>query len=337
MAKRTRAFDLSAVVEAVSAPEEIPEEWDLETVTAEILTMKQDAGNAILGIGQRLIEVKARLPHGEWLPWLEDRVEFSERTARNFMRLAREWTNRQALADLGAAKALLLLALPAEERNQFMEEIHMVKGEEKAVIDMTTRELEKAIRERDAARKTAEQAQADVKVTEESLAKITEDLKLFRESLERATSEKEQAVARSASLETELAALRAKPVDVAVMAVDQEKLDATRAEAVAEMQVEVDEAKAAAAKAEEKRKSAEAALAEANAKLEAAWKAEKRALIRADRELSQFELLFGQVQETVSKLRSLLLEVRSREEPGAAEKLVHALLLLSDKVKEAAQ
>ncbi len=44
------------------------------------------------------------LPHGEWLPWLTEQVEFSERTARNFMRLAREWTNRQALADLGAAK-----------------------------------------------------------------------------------------------------------------------------------------------------------------------------------------------------------------------------------------
>lgn len=30
------------------------------------------------------------LPHGAWLPWLEEQVEFSERTARNFMRLARE-------------------------------------------------------------------------------------------------------------------------------------------------------------------------------------------------------------------------------------------------------
>ena len=72
----------------------------IETITAEILTMKQTAGDAILGIGQRLIEAKAMLPHGEWLPWLNEQVEFSERTARNFMRLAREWTNRQALADL---------------------------------------------------------------------------------------------------------------------------------------------------------------------------------------------------------------------------------------------
>lgn len=132
----------------------------IETITAEILTMKQTAGDAILGIGQRLIEAKAMLPHGEWLPWLNEQVEFSERTARNFMRLAREWTNRQALADLGAAKALTLLALPPEEREQFMSEHHVVDGEEKAVIDMTSRELEKAVKERDEALRAAKAAKA---------------------------------------------------------------------------------------------------------------------------------------------------------------------------------
>ena len=48
----------------------------------------------------------------------------------------------------------------------------------------------------------------------------------------------------------------ARPVDVAVMAVDQEKIDAARSEAVAEMQAKVDKAKAARDKAEEKRKEA---------------------------------------------------------------------------------
>lgn len=97
------AFDISKFAGARQAPQA---ERGIESITAEILQLKQDAGNAILGIGQRLIEAKAMLPHGEWLPWLTEQVEFSERTARNFMRLAREWTNRQALADLGAAKAL---------------------------------------------------------------------------------------------------------------------------------------------------------------------------------------------------------------------------------------
>ena len=80
-----------------------PTERSIGDITNEILRLKQDAGNAILGIGQRLIEAKAMLPHGEWLPWLTEQVEFSERTARNFMRLAREWTNRQALGAVGFA------------------------------------------------------------------------------------------------------------------------------------------------------------------------------------------------------------------------------------------
>lgn len=87
----------------------------IEAITQEILDAKRRGGEAILTIGRCLTEAKQALPHGEWLPWLNERVEFSERTARNFMRLSREWSNRQALADLGAAKALTLLALPAEE------------------------------------------------------------------------------------------------------------------------------------------------------------------------------------------------------------------------------
>lgn len=84
---------------------------DIETITSEILDAKRAGGEAILTIGQRLTEAKAVLGHGEWLPWLTERVEFSERTAQNFMRLAREWSNPQTLADLGASKALTLLAL----------------------------------------------------------------------------------------------------------------------------------------------------------------------------------------------------------------------------------
>ena len=41
----------------------------------------------------------------------------------------------------------MLLALPPEEQERFMEENHVVDGEEKSVIDMTSRELEKAVKE----------------------------------------------------------------------------------------------------------------------------------------------------------------------------------------------
>lgn len=137
-----------SVIELASAA---PAARDIEVITEEILSLKQTAGSAILEIGQRLIEAKQMLPHGEWLHWLEERVEFSERSANRFMRLAREWSNPTTLSDLGASKALQLLALPPAEREEFLQEKHIVNGEAKSVVDMSARELEKAVKARDAA------------------------------------------------------------------------------------------------------------------------------------------------------------------------------------------
>lgn len=329
-----KKIDPSALMERVDRAacleQAVPAVRDIETITAEILTLKQNAGDAIIGIGQRLIEAKEMLPHGAWLPWLEEQVEFSERTARNFMRLAREWTNRQALADLGAAKALTLLALPPEERAQFMEEHHTINGEDKTVIDMTSRELEQAIRERDKARLAAEAAQADAKSAEESRAKMEADMALLKEQCRSS----QDAVAAA---QKELEELKAKPVDVAVMAVDQEKLDAARAEAVAEMQAKVDKAKAARDKAEENRKAAEAALAEIRTKLEEVGKAERKAAIAGDSDLAVFQLLFGQAQEIANKLHGLLIKAQGREDGSQAAGMQKALSKLAELIGKAAE
>lgn len=309
----------------------------IETITAEILTMKQTAGDAILGIGQRLIEAKAMLPHGEWLPWLNEQVEFSERTARNFMRLAREWTNRQALADLGAAKALTLLALPPEEREQFMSEHHVVDGEEKAVIDMTSRELEKAVKERDEALRTAEEAKAAAEAAEHSRAKMEADMAALKELHQAARDSEAMSREELEKLKAELKALQEKPVDVAVMEVDQDALDAARREAVAEMQAKVDKATEARKKAEEKRKKAEEDLEALRQQLEAFQQAERRAVIAGDKDLATFELLFSQGNETVNKLHGLLLKVRGRGDQELAEKLQKALLALADLTRRCAE
>ena len=326
-----RKFDLSAMMDTVSGLElSAPESRDIETITAEILTLKQSAGDAIIGIGQRLIEAKEMLPHGSWLPWLEERVEFTDRTARKFMRLAREWTNRKALSDLGATKALTLLALPPEEREIFMEEHHLVNGEEKTVIDMTSRELEQAIRERDEARQAAEAAQADAKTAEESRAKMEADMALLREQCQSS----QEAVAAA---QKELEELKAKPVDVAVMAVDQEKLDQARAEAIAEMQAKVDKAKAARDKAETQRKAAEAALTEVKARLEEAGKAERKAAIAGDSDLAVFQMLFGQAQELSNQLHGLLLKARGRGNESQAAGMRKALSALAELIGKAAE
>lgn len=302
----------------------------IETITDEILDAKRTGGEAILTIGRCLIEAKDMLPHGEWLPWLNERVEFSERTARNFMRLAREWTNRQTLADLGAAKALTLLALPAEEREQFVEDHN--------VIDMSARQLKEAIRERDEARKAAETAKADASVAEQARAKMEADMAVVNASLTAAREEKQKADQEAARLENELAALKARPVEVAVeTVVDPEAIEKAKAEAVAEIQTKLDKAREAKAKADEKRKQAEASVEILKKSLENMERNEKKAALSSDKDVAQFEVLFNQGQELANKMRGLLLKARGREDPSAAQGMEKALTALAEAVRRCAE
>ena len=302
----------------------------IETITDEILDAKRTGGEAILTIGRCLIEAKDMLPHGEWLPWLNERVEFSERTARNFMRLAREWTNRQTLADLGAAKALTLLALPAEEREQFVEDHN--------VIDMSARQLKEAIRERDEARKAAEAAKADASAAEQARAKMEADMAVVNASLAAAREEKQKADQEAARLENELAALKARPVEVAVeTVVDPEAIEKAKAEAVAEIQAKLDKAREAKAKADEKRKQAEASVEILKKSLENMERNEKKAALSSDKDVAQFEVLFNQGQELANKMRGLLLKARGREDPSAAQGMEKALTALAEAVRRCAE
>ena len=302
----------------------------IETITDEILDAKRTGGEAILTIGRCLIEAKDMLPHGEWLPWLNERVEFSERTARNFMRLAREWTNRQTLADLGAAKALTLLALPAEEREQFVEDHN--------IIDMSARQLKEAIRERDEARKAAEAAKADASAAEQARAKMEADMAVVNASLAAAREEKQKADQEAARLENELAALKARPVEVAVeTVVDPEAIEKAKAEAVAEIKAKLDKAREAKAKADEKRKQAEASVEILKKSLENMERNEKKAALNSDKDVAQFEVLFNQGQELANKMRGLLLKARGREDQTAAQGMERALKALAEAVGRCAE
>lgn len=302
----------------------------IESITDDILEAQRKGGEAVLTIGRCLIEAKDMLPHGEWLPWLAEKVGYSEKTAQNFMRLAREISNPQALADLGATKALKLLALPPEEREAFVADHN--------VIDMTTRQLDQAIRERDEARKAAEAAKADASIAEQARAKMEADMATTKNLLERAQAEADSAGSRARALEEKLRILQEKPVEVAVeTVVDQEALERARAEAVAEMQANLDKARAAKEQAEARRKNAEDALEQVRLQLEAQAKAEKKAALGADKDVAQFEVLFNQGQELANKLRGLLLKARGREDPSAAQGMERALRALADLVGRCAE
>jgi hypothetical protein len=75
--------------------------------------LKQGAEHA-MHAGDLLLEAKASLPHGQWLPWLAEHCTVSERTAQLYMRLARARpeieANAQSLADLTMRAAAEMLA-----------------------------------------------------------------------------------------------------------------------------------------------------------------------------------------------------------------------------------
>lgn len=304
------------------------EERDIEVITEEINFYKRQAGSAILEIGKRLVEAKAQLSHGEWLPWLEEKVAFSERSAQQYMRLWKEYGKSALSADLSISKALVLLALPESEREDFTTGTHSVNGEEKTVSAMTVKELEKAIAERNAAREEAEKAAADIQEAKDTALAAQEELARVRKELEE---------------------LRTRPVEVAVQTVDAsaeqtvdasaEQIAAARLEAEKAAAAQVEKAKKTLAEAQERLRKAEeqtaAAAKEKDAALDAAksYKAEaeaarKKLAASGNEGLIKFKTLFDQTVENVNRLAELL-----RQQPeGEREKLSRAMQALSQQI-----
>lgn len=210
---------------------ELQETRSIETITAEILVYKAQAGAAILEIGRRLIEAKEQLSHGDWLPWLENQVDFTERAAQRFMRLAREYSNPTLVSDLGYTKALALLAVPAEERETFAAEVD--------AEHCTAQELREAIKARDEAINQAkgwalkcESAKADADAAREAARKREEELSLSQGVITGLKEEKKQ-------LRAEVKELKSRPVEVATKDAAPEQIEAAKAEARAEAEQEL--------------------------------------------------------------------------------------------------
>ncbi len=328
----------------------------IETITEEILSYKRTAGESILEIGRRLKEAKALLSHGEWLPWLSEKVEFSERSAQNFMRLADAYQNPQTLADLGASKALVLLALSPVERDEFLSEKHDVRGAEKTVPEMSARELEEAIRQRKLAELKAAETARELDRQKEATAEAEAAAEKAQEAAEAARAEVEDAKSislaaqeRTAELERELKALRDKPVDVAVQTVDasaeqiaaavkeaekaaKAKRDAAvakKAEELKAAEAQRDEARKAVENAEAGRKTAEEQAAALRVELE---KARKSAAAMDNKALAEFGVLFRQAQETVNRLTEIAGELDEENRP----KVYRALGALRNMIAEKA-
>jgi hypothetical protein len=79
-----------------------------------------------IAAGRLLIEAKEQLAHGQWLPWLRDHCQVSERMAQRYMLLARHAPELEAksdtVSDLGVRGALALLAVPRRQSGESLSE-----------------------------------------------------------------------------------------------------------------------------------------------------------------------------------------------------------------------
>ena len=337
--------------------EELTQKRTPELIGAEI-RMYVDTGRRItllcgIEIGRRLKEAKEMLPHGEWLPWLERETEFSTSSASRYIQAYEQYgaaqlglfgpeTNFPALGNLSITKALALLAVPEGEREQF--------AEEHDVENMSTRELEQAIKDKKAAEERAAALEKELAEIEDghelALAELTDQVNELRsdaakgkEALKERSGlldEIEKAQLTEKELRNQIHDLENRPIatvkerdeQAIEEAVQKAKADAAVewSEKTAKLTQELEKAKTAADKLKAKADKADAgaaekvAAAEAEAeKLRRELEAARKAAKLSDANVTAFSIHFKAFQETAQALFAALGKIADADISTAAK------------------
>lgn len=210
---------------------------NLDTIAGEINTIKQQARsyitNSCIEIGARLTEAKRLIGHGNWSKWLEESVDYSERTAQNLMKIYRAFgvegnqgklfgkeLDAEQVKELNYTQMTALLKIKDDdERAEFMEE------HQEELKDMSTRELEAKIKELNEAKEKAEEGRKKAEETADFLRKSASEAdRKAKESIDRLETARNQAEAegefarqQAAKLRAELEEEKNKPVATAVV------------------------------------------------------------------------------------------------------------------------
>lgn len=96
----------------------------VEAATSRLHTLERQTSEAIIEIGKELIQVKADIGHGNFLPWLESEFGWSTSTATKMMQVATTFGDKSVTVTNLGAKVLYALAAPStpdEIRAEFTE------------------------------------------------------------------------------------------------------------------------------------------------------------------------------------------------------------------------
>lgn len=114
------ALSCQETTDAIRASNRLPElAASISAAHANVQKSAEQMAEQAIAAGRLLIEAKASVGHGGWLPWLKENVGISERTARRYMQLANAGIKSATVADLGivgaVARAQAIAAVPLPE------------------------------------------------------------------------------------------------------------------------------------------------------------------------------------------------------------------------------
>lgn len=144
---------------------------DLTTITTEIKSYENMAGQAIFEIGRRLNWVKKHnLTHGEFGKWLKS-INLTKDAADRFMKIDNELSNDGTYRHLGISALYLIATMPPEERDKPQQ---LSNGETKKPEDMTVRELrdlKKQLKAKEEALSNSQQENESLQAENDSMRK----------------------------------------------------------------------------------------------------------------------------------------------------------------------
>lgn len=336
---------------------------DLAMVTSDIQGAQKRGAiqlvSSLIEIGGLLIEAKTMVEPKNWEAYIWDNFGYSTSSADNWMKLYREYGDDQAaffnrLQDsqtfgrLSYTKLLALADIPAEERLEF--------AEQNDVENMSTRQLQQAIKERDEARKAladSEEKLSDayiaIKEVKQEKAQATSTLesenKALRDKAEKAKKAQSVAEADLKKLQKKLsdaekaakkAAEDAKKaaenpeVPESVMEQMRAEIAAEEAEkAAANIQKALDEAQKRANLATTLAEEAESRLAEAERKLAA----QRKESTMANPDVAVFKSQLQQIQADFTRLKDTVEKIRCAD-ANTADQLMNVTRQLLDKLRQ---
>lgn len=285
--------------------------------------------------GKRLIEIKARIPHGQFETWCADNLEFSKSKAEKMMKLAERVADENSLfsktetfTDIGISRVWALLAAPEEVAAEVIET--------NDVESMTVRELKAELarvkEEKEAAERKAEmidhnnddirkelasmQRKLSETVSEEEFAQMQEDyerrVKALGEELNQVEDDKAGVQAKLDKAKEDLKKQKAKQKDLEAARDEEVK------KAIEGKTAEIEEQAAARARESsqellDRTQRQVGDLQEYIAKLEA----EKAKL--SNTSLMEFKVYVDQLQDIYFKICDVITEVNQRDEATGAK------------------